>query len=84
MNVSECRRCGSDAINPQLHGRDPDFRWDLCDVCYWRERSEENTKRIVDLEKALVLAMHWLEDEVPPHITNELKLVSKNINKNGN
>jgi hypothetical protein len=34
-----CKRCGSYAINPHLHGRD-DSRPDLCDVCYWRDKAE--------------------------------------------
>lgn len=32
--------CGSYAINPHLHGRDPSVDRDVCDVCYWRKRAE--------------------------------------------
>lgn len=34
-----CKRCGSYAINHNLHGRDGSGK-DLCDVCYWREKAE--------------------------------------------
>jgi len=33
-----CKKCGSFAINHHLHGRDGS-RKDLCDVCFWREKS---------------------------------------------
>lgn len=36
--MSQCKRCSSHAINPSLHGRQPDLDLDLCDVCYWRQR----------------------------------------------
>ena len=35
-----CKRCGSYAINPHLHGRDEGAGLDLCDVCYWRDKAE--------------------------------------------
>ncbi|MDR0274106.1 MAG: hypothetical protein LBI48_01960 [Burkholderiaceae bacterium] len=35
-----CTRCGSHAINPNSHGRQPGIDLDLCDVCYWRKRAE--------------------------------------------
>jgi len=35
-----CKKCGSMAINPHLHGRDPEVDTDLCDVCYWRKRAD--------------------------------------------
>ena len=35
--MSECKVCGSRAINPHLHGREGSYG-DLCDVCYWRAR----------------------------------------------
>ena len=34
-----CSLCRSQAINPQLHGRD-NTNLDLCDVCYWRKRAD--------------------------------------------
>lgn len=40
--MNRCERCGSYAINPASHGRDPNVDLDLCDVCYWRKRAEEN------------------------------------------
>ena len=30
--------CGSMAINPHCHGREPGVDLGLCDVCYWRAR----------------------------------------------
>ena len=35
-----CKRCGSQAINDQMHGRLKGTDLDLCDVCYWRSRVE--------------------------------------------
>ena len=34
-----CERCGSFAINHAAHGRDGSDP-ELCDVCYWRKRTE--------------------------------------------
>lgn len=39
--MKNCNRCGSWAINHNAHGRDGSDA-DLCDVCYWRKRAEEN------------------------------------------
>jgi hypothetical protein len=44
--MSACRDCGSMAINPHCHGREPEVDLDLCDVCYWRTRAA----RIADLD----------------------------------
>ena len=38
--MSHCKQCGSYAINPGMHGRDGSDV-DLCDVCYWRKRSDK-------------------------------------------
>lgn len=38
--MNNCKICGSYAINPDLHGREPSDDLDLCDVCYWRKRAE--------------------------------------------
>ena len=38
FNNMKCKNCGSYAINRHLHGRDGS-RLDLCDVCYWRDKS---------------------------------------------
>ena len=37
--MSQCKECGSFAINHKLHGRDGSDG-DLCDVCYWRKRAQ--------------------------------------------
>jgi hypothetical protein len=50
--MDSCKRCGSFAINPNLHGRD-DTDLDLCDVCYWRKRAEEAAKIIQSLDERL-------------------------------
>lgn len=34
----KCKNCDSYAINQHLHGRDGSNP-DLCDVCYWRDKS---------------------------------------------
>lgn len=46
---SKCRICGSYAINPHRHGREPNTDLDLCDVCYWRTRAEESIALLCDL-----------------------------------
>jgi len=33
--------CGSLAINPHLHGREPGIDDGLCDVCYWRNMARK-------------------------------------------
>ncbi len=33
--------CGSYAINPNMHGRELGKDLDLCDVCYWRVRADQ-------------------------------------------
>jgi hypothetical protein len=47
--------CGSQAINPGLHGRpvtggEPSVHSDLCDVCYWRV-SASTWKQLYDMQK---------------------------------
>ena len=37
--MTECKRCGSMAINQLQHGRTFGVDPDLCDVCYWRKRA---------------------------------------------
>ena len=36
--MNKCKRCGSYAINPHLHGRGHTDK-NLCDVCFWRGRA---------------------------------------------
>lgn len=45
----QCKKCGSHAVNPHLHGRKPGGDLELCDVCYWRERAD----------KILIAAEEW-------------------------
>lgn len=45
--------CGSYAINPTMHGREPDKRLDLCDVCYWLARIAALEAEVVRLRGAL-------------------------------
>ena len=40
--MSRCKQCGSFAINPSAHGRADGVDLDLCDVCYWRKRAQDN------------------------------------------
>ncbi len=37
--MDKCKKCGSFAINPNLHGREKGEDLDLCDVCYWKARA---------------------------------------------
>ena len=46
--MSRCRQCGSYAINHHLHGRDGSGH-DLCDVCYWRTRTETLRNAVAEL-----------------------------------
>lgn len=41
MMSVQCKTCGSFAINPAQHGRQPGVGPDLCDVCFWRSRAEQ-------------------------------------------
>jgi hypothetical protein len=41
ISMTECKRCGSFAVNPNHHGRTETDDLDLCDVCYWRKRVEK-------------------------------------------
>jgi len=43
MSGKQCKTpgCGSHAVNPHLHGREPGADLDLCDICYWRTRAEK-------------------------------------------
>ena len=43
--MDKCKRCGSYAVNPNHHGREPGVDLDLCEVCYWRKRYEEEQKK---------------------------------------
>jgi hypothetical protein len=54
-------KCGSFAINPQCHGRDPGVDLDLCDVCYWRVRAEKISRALELRAKALqkITEIRW-------------------------
>lgn len=41
--MKKCKVCGSYAINHQSHGRDGS-ELELCDVCYWRKKYDEEVK----------------------------------------
>jgi hypothetical protein len=38
--IMNCKRCGSQAINHHIHGRDGSGP-NLCDVCFWRDQAEQ-------------------------------------------
>ena len=42
--MKPCPNCGSHAINPGQSGREIGVNDDLCDVCYWRNKSDERYK----------------------------------------
>jgi hypothetical protein len=52
----KCKRCGSHAINDHCHGRKSGIDLDLCDVCYWRKRAEQN--------EAILFRLRVVESEV--------------------
>jgi len=72
--MKQCK-CGSWAINPELHGRLQGDRLDLCDVCYWRNKYEI-------LDKALNLAIEQCPSSIYDN-NNEYILFDKEyfINK---
>lgn len=45
-----CEKCGSRAINHDLHGRDGSDP-DLCDVCYWRKRAVPKLQPIKNVKR---------------------------------
>ena len=45
--MTKCSRCGSHAINPHCHDRNPELYLDLCDVCYWRKCAEDAQNTII-------------------------------------
>jgi len=54
--MNKCKRCGSYAINHNLHGRDGSYP-ELCDVCYYRIKLESSEAELEDrkhLEKKQV------------------------------
>ena len=58
----KCARCGSQAINDHLHGREKGKDLDLCDVCYWRKRAETLLKKNEDLHKEGMTIYAMMED----------------------
>jgi hypothetical protein len=55
-----CVECGSQAINPHMHGRDYGIDLDLCDVCYWMARAEPILSRLAKLERVAEAAQAYL------------------------
>ena len=54
----QCNRCGSRAINPHMHGRKKGADLELCDVCYWRKRTEE----LLEVAEAMKLYVEHFGD----------------------
>ena len=48
-----CKLCGSYAINPHSHGRDPKADVNLCDVCYWRVRAARAQEELEALRASI-------------------------------
>lgn len=57
-----CKQCGSYAINPRNHGRDPSIGLDLCDVCYWRVAAEDLKARVESLRAHEMAMTNYLEN----------------------
>ena len=67
--MSHCKQCGSYAINPGMHGRDGSDV-DLCDVCYWRKRSDELARLVKEHNADLVIECNrnrWDENKCLPY-----------------
>jgi len=63
--MRKCIDCGSMAINPHIHGREPGIDLDLCDVCYWRKRAKVPFITIPgDIEKLLSWVVSRWDAEV--------------------
>ncbi len=60
--TDKCTRCGSYAINHHCHGRDGS-NGDLCDVCYWRKRAENNVSLVKKLRHEIAVMTHGIEVE---------------------
>ena len=58
--MNKCK-CGSYAINENLHGRDKVKDLDLCDVCYWRKRAQTNPWHDAEKEKPEFQGNYFLE-----------------------
>ena len=56
-----CKRCGSWAINHGHHGRDGSDP-ELCDVCYWRKRTEAKDAELAGYVEANRYMKNELED----------------------
>lgn len=73
MNKCKTPGCGSYAINPRAHGRQPDTDLDLCDVCYWRTRAEaqqapaEPSQSGSAGEAAIERAIDWIRNNYQEH-----------------
>ncbi len=59
--MKQCK-CGSYAINPHLHGRQPDLFTEMCDVCYWRYKAE-SAQNLLECIK-LVIDNHDMAEQV--------------------
>lgn len=51
--MNQCRLCPSYAINPGDNGRSVTDDLDVCDVCYWRQRSEWRAAHILRRIRAI-------------------------------
>ena len=60
--MSDKCKCGSYAINPHHHGRNPAVDLDLCDVCYWRKRATAQSPAVRELVEAAIDALWWVEN----------------------
>jgi hypothetical protein len=56
-------KCGSMAINPHCHGREPRVDLDLCDVCYWRVRCGALSKERAEMVAVFQLIRRAGRDE---------------------
>lgn len=83
--MNRCK-CGSYAINPRLHGRNPNTDLDLCDVCYFKKRLEEVEQRLAyveeeldELDKELFIfasdVIYFKNDKMPDWLIDKAKAI---------
>lgn len=74
--MNKCDECGSYAINHHCHGRDGSDK-DLCDVCYWRSRSDALLTALEDLVHMVADAWQPDPDEVYATIAAAREVIAR-------
>ena len=65
--MNQCK-CGSYAINPRHHGREPGVDLHLCDVCYWRSRADRYREALEVVSQCEI---------IPPMMTEQARQIMR-------